>query len=303
MPLTGSMENVAEFGDLHEDQALREEPEELERDEGADLSAIVVSVQLPTSKPSARSKGSRLASSASSRSRGVASEAAPAPKASIRRGKAKPVEDVQQEVPTPEPQSKSVRGRRAPDQAVETVEPARELDKSTSKSSRTRRPATKEPVLGPVPAKSTGTSKSSRATRTKTVEEPLPDVEPIINSRSRSAASRSSRKAEVPEIVEVTDESKLKGRTRKVLGDSDEQSAAPAALEPMSKAGRGKKALASNILDDPKSAPSRRTRTLTADKENEEVEVAEKKSAKRMATKKAVEPVIVATRTRTRSRK
>lgn len=300
-PRTPAMDGVKEMYNLQEEEC--EEEEEVEE---AELSAIIVSSPptSPASKPTARSKSSKPAPTSSSLRRTIPPIGpltvveAPVAKAASRRGKRKtagPAEEVQLE----EARSKPSRSRRTAEPVAPASEQEPELKKSTSTSSRARRTTTEEPVTATAPTKSTSTSKTSRSTRTKTVEEPVV-VEPT-SSRSRSAASRPSRKAAVPTVVE--EDLKPKGRGKTVLGDSDDQvTVAPPELS--SKPSRGKKAVASTTSDEPKSAPSRRTRTAVVDKENEAVEVEEKKPAKRAVTKKVAEPVAVVTATRaTRSKK
>lgn len=323
VPPTPAMDGIVDLYALDEEEIEEkekveneEEEEEQEEVEVAELSAIVVSVLSPVSKPSARSRTSRLASSTSSRSQGPIKSEAPttevaiAAKAQSRRGQAKSAAAVKETEQAPESKSKSSRARRVPEPAVVAVESAAQLKSSTSTSSRARRTTTEEPVSATVPPKAMSTSKSSRSSRTKAAEASQPVPEPS-SSRSRSTASRSSRQAEVPPVLEEKEEEekevpKPKGRRKNILGDSDEQTAAPPP-EPSSKITRGRKALASSTSDEPKSAPSRRTRTATADKENEAVEVIEpkvNKATKRTVAKKVSEPIVVATGTRaTRSRK
>ncbi len=311
VPPTPAMEGVAEMYHLREESDEEEEKvEEREEIEVAELSAIVVSVPSPVSKPSARSKGSKAVSSASSRSRTPAVEGSQQMetettqrKAPARRGKAKIAATVVGEASEPSAASKPGRGRRADEPTVTDPEPEAELQKSTSTASRSRRTTTEEPISAPVLTKSTRTSKPSRSSRTQPVEA---TAEPNSKS-SRSAASRSSRTADVPAAVEEADEPKPKGRGKKVFGDSDEQITVAPMPEPTTKTARGKKPLASSTSDEPKSAPSRSTRTAIGDKENEaegEVEVVEKKTVKRGSAKKLTEPaaVVMGTRT-TRSRR
>ena len=304
VPPTPAMEGIAQMYALHEVDA-EEESEEL-------LSSIVVSVRSPSSKASARSRPSKLASSTSSRSHGTqANDQAmageePVRRTTARRGKMVESEPVEEPVPALEPKSKPSRRRRiAEPSLIHNPEPEVELGNHSSTSTQLRGSDTQESVSTVIQVKSVSTSRSSRSTRSHRIEESEPVPTPA-STRSRSTASRSARKAEFSAVEEETEKAKATATGKEAIGESDERPISPVS-KASTRADRGKKALATSTSAEANSAPSRRVRSEVTKKEKEEAadEVVVKEEVKRNAQKeKKVEQgsAVVGTRT-TRSRK